>query len=155
MSNKRKKLPSSAASRPRPPDRIDPPGITHREERRVHILLKQPPEVVAHLGRSRKAAITLANLLRGLPESRVLSGCRLDYGASGLIFSHHLWRPSPPKGSSAGRTSELYHFKVKGRLTPRQLRRTLERSRCTNSVVGAPPRCSVSGSRPANVLVPS
>src|SRR6266403_1823856 len=66
-------------------DRIEAAGkVITAEERRVHILLNKPPEVVATMA-DPEGRKTLRNLLRGLPE-RVYPVGRLDYGASGLIF---------------------------------------------------------------------
>jgi len=67
-------------------DRIEAAGkVITAEERRVHILLNKPPEVVATMA-DPEGRKTLRNLLRGLPE-RVYPVGRLDYAASGLIFS--------------------------------------------------------------------
>ncbi len=101
-------------------DRIEAAGrVITAEERRVHILLNKPPEVVATMA-DPEGRKTLRNLLCGLPE-RVYPVGRLDYAASGLIFLTNdgdlaaemlkHWRNLP----------QVYHVKVKGRLTPEQL----------------------------------
>src|ERR1700758_2441468 len=66
-------------------DRIEAAGrLATAEERRVHILLNKPPEVVATMA-DPEGRKTLRNLLRGLRE-RVYPVGRLDYNASGLVF---------------------------------------------------------------------
>ena len=101
-------------------DRIEAAGrVITAEERRIHILLNKPPEIVATMA-DPEGRKTLRHLLRGLPE-RVYPVGRLDYSASGLIFLTNdgdlgaemlrYWQNLP----------QVYHVKVKGRLTPEQM----------------------------------
>src|SRR6202048_95136 len=101
-------------------DRIEAAGKTNTaEEQHVYLLLHKPPEVVASMA-DPEGRKTLRNLLRGLPQ-RVYPVGRLDYAASGLIFL-------PNDGDLAAEMlkrwktlPQVYHVKVKGRLTPEQL----------------------------------
>jgi len=101
-------------------DRIEAAGkVITAEERRVHILLNKPPEIVATMAdpESRK---TLRNLLRGLPE-RVYPVGRLDYNASGLIFLTNDGDLAAEMLKHWKNLPQSYHVKVKGRLTMEQL----------------------------------
>jgi 23S rRNA pseudouridine2605 synthase len=101
-------------------DRIEAAGkVITAEERRVHILLNKPPEVVATMA-DPEGRKTLRNLLRGLPE-RVYPVGRLDYGASGLIFLTNDGDLAAEMLKRWKNLPQLYHVKVKGRLTPEQL----------------------------------
>jgi 23S rRNA pseudouridine2605 synthase len=101
-------------------DRIEAAGkVIAAEERRVHILLNKPPEVVATMAdpQGRK---TLRNLLRGLPE-RVYPVGRLDYAASGLIFLTNDGDLAAEMLKRWKNLPQVYHIKVKGWLTLHQL----------------------------------
>src|ERR1700719_471261 len=101
-------------------DRIEAAGkVITAEERRVHILLNKPPEIVATMA-DPEGRKTLRNLLRGLPE-RVYPVGRLDYAASGLIFLTNDGDLAAEMLKHWNNLSQLYHVKVKGRLTPGQL----------------------------------
>jgi len=63
---------------------------------------------------------TLRNLLRGLPE-RVYPVGRLDYAASGLIFLTNDGDLAAAMLKRWQNLPQVYHVKVKGRLTPEQL----------------------------------
>ncbi len=101
-------------------DRIEAAGrVIAAEERRVHILLNKPPEIVATMA-DPEGRKTLRNLLRGLPE-RVYPVGRLDYAASGLIFLTNDGDLAADMLKRWQNLPQVYHIKVKGRLTPEQL----------------------------------
>jgi 23S rRNA pseudouridine2605 synthase len=101
-------------------DRIEAAGrVITAEERRVHILLNKPPEIVATMA-DPEGRKTLRNLLRGLPE-RVYPVGRLDYAASGLIFLTNDGDLAAGMLKHWKNLPQVYHVKVKGRLTPEQL----------------------------------
>jgi len=101
-------------------DRIEAAGrVITAEERRVHILLNKPPEIVATMA-DPEGRKTLRNLLRGLPE-RVYPVGRLDYNASGLIFLTNDGDLAAAMLKHWKNLPQVYHVKVKGRLTPEQL----------------------------------
>ena len=101
-------------------DRIEAAGrLITAEERRVHILLNKPPEIVATMA-DPEGRKTLRNLLRGLPE-RVYPVGRLDYNASGLVFLTNDGDLAAEMLNRWQNLAQVYHVKVKGRLTPEQL----------------------------------
>jgi 23S rRNA pseudouridine2605 synthase len=101
-------------------DRIEAAGKTiTAEERRVHIILNKPPEVVASMA-DPEGRKTLRNLLRGLPE-RVYPVGRLDYNASGVIFLTNDGDLAAEMLKQWKNLAQVYHVKVKGRLTMEQL----------------------------------
>jgi 23S rRNA pseudouridine2605 synthase len=101
-------------------DRIEAAGkLVTAEERRVHILLNKPPEVVATMA-DPEGRKTLRNLLCGLPE-RVYPVGRLDYAASGLVFLTNDGDLAAEMLKHWQNLPQTYHVKVKGRLTPEQL----------------------------------
>jgi 23S rRNA pseudouridine2605 synthase len=101
-------------------DRIEAAGkLVTAEERRVHILLNKPPEVVATMA-DPEGRKTLRNLLRGLRE-RVYPVGRLDYKASGLVFLTNDGDLAAEMLRHWPNLPQAYHVKVKGRLTPEQL----------------------------------
>jgi pseudouridine synthase len=101
-------------------DRIEAAGrVITAEERRVHILLNKPPEIVATMA-DPEGRKTLRNLLRGLPE-RVYPVGRLDYNASGLVFLTNDGDLAAEMLKRWQNLPQVYHVKVKGRLTLEQL----------------------------------
>jgi 23S rRNA pseudouridine2605 synthase len=103
-------------------DKIEAAGRAVGEnERRVHILLNKPVEVVATMAdpQGRK---TLRNCLRGLPE-RVYPVGRLDYAASGLVFLTNDGDLAAEMLKDWGNLSQVYHVKIKGMLTLADLER--------------------------------
>jgi 23S rRNA pseudouridine2605 synthase len=101
-------------------DRIEAAGrVITAEERRIHLLLNKPPEIVATMA-DPEGRKTLRNLLRGLPE-RVYPVGRLDYSASGLIFLTNDGDLAAEMLRHWQNLPQVYHVKVKGRLTPEQL----------------------------------
>jgi 23S rRNA pseudouridine2605 synthase len=101
-------------------DRIEAAGkLVTAEQRRVHILLNKPPEVVATMA-DPEGRKTLRNLLRGLPE-RVYPVGRLDYNASGLVFLTNDGDLAAEMLKHWQNLPQSYHVKVKGRLTLEQL----------------------------------
>src|SRR5712691_757299 len=89
------------------------------EERKVYLLLNKPPEIVSTLA-DPEGRKTLRNLLRGMPE-RVYPVGRLDYSASGLIFLTNDGDLAAEMLKRWENLPQVYHVKVKGRLTPEQL----------------------------------
>jgi 23S rRNA pseudouridine2605 synthase len=101
-------------------DRIEAAGrVITAEERRIHILLNKPPEIVATMA-DPEGRKTLRHLLRGLAE-RVYPVGRLDYSASGLIFLTNDGDLAAEMLRHWQNLPQVYHVKVKGRLTPEQL----------------------------------
>ena len=101
-------------------DRIEAAGrLITEEERRVHILLNKPPEIVASMA-DPEGRPTLRNLLRGLPL-RVYPVGRLDYAAAGLVFLTNDGDLANEMLKHWQNLPQTYHVKVKGRLTPEQL----------------------------------
>jgi len=101
-------------------DRIEAAGrVVTAEERRVHILLNKPPEIVATMA-DPEGRKTLRNLLRGMAE-RVYPVGRLDYSASGVIFLTNDGDLAAEMLKHWQNLPQVYHVKVKGRLTPEQL----------------------------------
>src|ERR1700682_4460089 len=101
-------------------DRIEAAGrVITTEERRVHILMNKPPEIVATMA-DPEGRKTLRNLLRGLPE-RVYPVGRLEYAASGLIFLTNDGDLASEMLKRWQNLPQVYHVKVKGRLTPEQI----------------------------------
>jgi len=101
-------------------DRIEAAGkVITAEERRVHILLNKPPEIVATMA-DPEGRKTLRNLLRGLPE-RVYPVGRLEYAASGVIFLTNDGDLAAAMLKHWKNLAQVYHVKVKGRLTMEQL----------------------------------
>ena len=101
-------------------DRIEAAGKTvSGEEQHVYLLLNKPPEVVATLAdpQGRK---TLRSLLRGLPQ-RVYPVGRLDYTASGLVFLTNDGDLTAQMLKHWMNLPQVYHVKVKGRLTIEEL----------------------------------
>jgi len=103
-------------------DRIEAAGKTiTAEEQHVYLLLHKPPEVVASMA-DPEGRKTLRNLLRGLPQ-RVYPVGRLDYGASGLVFLTNDGDLTAQMLRSWQNLPQVYHVKVKGRLTLEDLER--------------------------------
>jgi 23S rRNA pseudouridine2605 synthase len=103
-------------------DRIEAAGkLVTADERHVYLLLHKPPAVLASMAdpQGRK---TLRNLLRGLPE-RVYPVGRLDYDASGLIFLTNDGELMAVMLRQWQNLPQIYHVKVKGRLTLEDLER--------------------------------
>jgi len=103
-------------------DRIEAAGRTiTAAERHVYILLNKPPEVVATMA-DPEGRKTLRNCLRGLPE-RVYPVGRLDYAASGLVFLTNDGDLAADMLKDWSNLPQVYHVKVKGRLTLEDLDR--------------------------------
>jgi 23S rRNA pseudouridine2605 synthase len=103
-------------------DRIEAAGkAVTAEQRHVYILLNKPPEVVATMA-DPEGRKTLRNCLRGLPE-RVYPVGRLDYAASGLMFLTNDGDLTAELLKHWANLSQVYHVKVKGRLTLEDLER--------------------------------
>jgi 23S rRNA pseudouridine2605 synthase len=103
-------------------DRIEAAGRTvTAEERRVHLILNKPPEVVASMA-DPEGRKTLRNCLRGLPE-RVYPVGRLDYAAAGLVFLTNDGDLAAEMLRGWGNLPQIYQLKIKGRLTAEDLER--------------------------------
>jgi len=108
-------------------DRIEAAGQTvSGEERHVYLALNKPPEVVATLAdpAGRK---TLRHFLRGLPQ-RVYPVGRLDYSAAGLVFLTNDGDLTAEMLKHWVNLAQVYHLKVKGRLTLEELDRLGKRA---------------------------
>jgi len=103
-------------------DRIEAAGrAVTAAERRVHLILNKPPEVVASMA-DPEGRKTLRNCLRGLPE-RVYPVGRLDYAAAGLVFLTNDGDLAAEMLRGWGNLPQTYQLKVKGRLTAEDLER--------------------------------
>src|SRR5215471_12877531 len=101
-------------------DRIEAAGrVVTEAQRHIYIALNKPPEIVASMA-DPEGRKTLRNLLRGLPE-RVYPVGRLDYNASGLVFLTNDGDLANQMLKHWQNLPQMYHVKVKGRLTPEQL----------------------------------
>jgi 23S rRNA pseudouridine2605 synthase len=103
-------------------DRIEAAGKTIKApERHVYIVLNKPPEVVATMA-DPEGRPALRNCLRGLPE-RVYPVGRLDYAASGLVFLTNDGDLAAEMLKAWANLTQVYHVKIKGRLTMEDLER--------------------------------
>ncbi|HXM96589.1 MAG TPA: S4 domain-containing protein [Candidatus Dormibacteraeota bacterium] len=103
-------------------DRIEAAGkLVEANERRVYIVLNKPPEVVSTLA-DPEGRKTLRNCLRGLPE-RVYPVGRVDYAASGLVFLTNDGDLAAEMLKDWANLQQVYHLKIKGRLTLEDLER--------------------------------
>lgn len=103
-------------------DRIEAAGRTvSGEEKHVYLALNKPPEVVATLA-DPEGRKTLRHFLRGLPQ-RVYPVGRLDYAAAGLVFLTNDGDLTAEMLKHWVNLRQVYHVKVKGRLTLEELDR--------------------------------
>lgn len=103
-------------------DRIEAAGkLVTADERHVYLLLNKPPGVVATMA-DPEGRKTLRNFLRGLPQ-RVYPVGRLDYDTSGLIFLTNDGDLTAALLKDWQNLLQVYHVKVKGRLTLEDLDR--------------------------------
>jgi 23S rRNA pseudouridine2605 synthase len=103
-------------------DRIEAAGKTvTADQRHVYIVLNKPPEVVATMA-DPEGRKTLRHCLRGLPE-RVYPVGRLDYSAAGLVFLTNDGDLTAEMLKHWANLAQVYHVKVKGRLTLEDLDR--------------------------------
>ena len=101
-------------------DRIEAEGrVVQAPERHVYIVLHKPPEVVSTMA-DPEGRKTLRNSLRGLPQ-RVYPVGRLDYAASGLVFLTNDGDLAAEMLRGWRNLPQVYHVKVKGRLTLQEL----------------------------------
>jgi 23S rRNA pseudouridine2605 synthase len=97
-------------------DRIEAAGrVVTAEERHIHLVLNKPVEVVSTMA-DPEGRKTLRNCLRGLPQ-RVYPVGRLDYAASGLMFLTNDGDLANAMLKAWGNLPQVYHVKIKGRLT--------------------------------------
>jgi 23S rRNA pseudouridine2605 synthase len=103
-------------------DRIEAAGKTiTADERHVYLVLNKPSEVVASMA-DPEGRKTLRHCLRGLPQ-RVYPVGSLDYAASGLIFLTNDGELTAELLKNWSTVPQLYHVKIKGRLTLEDLDR--------------------------------
>jgi 23S rRNA pseudouridine2605 synthase len=103
-------------------DRIEAAGkAVTADQRHVYIVLNKPPEVVATMA-DPEGRKTLRHCLRGLPE-RVYPVGRLDYSAAGLVFLTNDGDLTAEMLKQWANLAQVYHVKVKGRLTLEDLDR--------------------------------
>jgi len=103
-------------------DKIEAAGRTvESEERHAYLLMHKPTEVVSTLidPEGRK---TLRNFLRGFPQ-RVYPVGSLDYAASGLVLLTNDGGLTAQTLKNWSSLPQLYHIKIKGRLTLEELDR--------------------------------
>jgi 23S rRNA pseudouridine2605 synthase len=103
-------------------DRIEAGGKTiTADERHVYLVLNKPSEVVASMA-DPEGRKTLRHCLRGLPQ-RVYPVGNLDYAASGLIFLTNDGELTAELLKNWATLPQIYHLKIKGRLTLEDLDR--------------------------------
>lgn len=108
-------------------DRVEAAGrVIRAEEEKVYLLLHKPPQVVSTLADPEGRA-TLRHCLRGLPQ-RVYPVGRLDYLASGLVFLTNDGELTAEMLRAWNNLTQVYHVKVKGRLTAQLLEEISARS---------------------------
>jgi len=96
-------------------------GLIKSEEDTVNLLLHKPPEVVSSLA-DPEGRRTLRNFLRGFPK-RVYPVGSLDYADSGLVFLTNDGDLTSVILKSWSNLPQVYHVKIKGRLTLEELDR--------------------------------
>jgi 23S rRNA pseudouridine2605 synthase len=103
-------------------DRIEAAGKTiTADQRHVYLVLNKPSEVVASMA-DPEGRKTLRHCLRGLPQ-RVYPVGSLDYAASGLVFLTNDGDLTAELLKNWSIVAQLYHVKIKGRLTLEDLDR--------------------------------
>jgi 23S rRNA pseudouridine2605 synthase len=118
-------------------DRIEAAGkLVEMRERRVYIVLNKPTEVVSTMA-DPEGRKTLRNCLRGLPE-RVYPVGRLDYAASGLVFLTNDGDLTSEMLKEWRNLRQIYHMKIKGRLTLEDLARLGREARAAIRTVRQP-----------------
>jgi 23S rRNA pseudouridine2605 synthase len=103
-------------------DKIEAAGrLIAAEEDHVYLVLHKPPEVVSSLA-DPEGRRTLRNFLRGFPK-RVYPVGSLDYADSGLVFLTNDGDLTSAMLKSWSSLPQVYHIKIKGRLTLEELDR--------------------------------
>jgi 23S rRNA pseudouridine2605 synthase len=103
-------------------DKIEAAGRTvESEERHAYLLMHKPTEVVSALT-DPEGRKTLRNFLRGFPQ-RVYPVGSLDYTASGLVLLTNDGGLTAQMLKNWSSFAQLYHIKIKGRLTLEELDR--------------------------------
>jgi 23S rRNA pseudouridine2605 synthase len=103
-------------------DKIEAAGrLIEEREDLAYLVMHKPPEVVSTLA-DPEGRKTLRNFLRGFP-SRVYPVGNLDYAASGLIFLTNDGDLTSKMLKSWSNLPQVYHIKIKGRLTLEDLDR--------------------------------
>jgi len=103
-------------------DKIEAAGrMVESEERQAYLLMHKPTEVVSTLA-DPEGRKTLRNFLRGFPQ-RVYPVGSLDYTASGLVLLTNDGGLTAQMLKDWSNIPQLYHIKIKGRLTLEELDR--------------------------------
>ena len=103
-------------------DKIEAAGrMVESEERHAYLLMHKPTEVVSALT-DPEGRKTLRNFLRGFPQ-RVYPVGSLDYTASGLVLLTNDGGLTAQMLKNWSSFPQLYHIKIKGRLTLEELDR--------------------------------
>lgn len=103
-------------------DKIEAAGrMVESEERHAYLLMHKPTEVVSTLA-DPEGRKTLRNFLRGFPQ-RVYPVGSLDYMASGLVLLTNDGGLTAQMLKNWSGVPQLYHIKIKGRLTFEELDR--------------------------------
>lgn len=101
-------------------DKIEAAGRTvSGVERHMYLALHKPPEIVSAMA-DPEGRKTLKNCLRGFRE-RVYPVGNLEYAASGLVFLTNDGDLAAEMQREWARVEQIYHVKVKGRLTLEEL----------------------------------
>jgi 23S rRNA pseudouridine2605 synthase len=118
-------------------DRIEAAGRVVREaERHVYLALHKPAEIVSAMA-DPEGRKTLRNLLRGFKE-RVYPVGNLEYAAAGLVFLTNDGNFAAEMQKEWENVEQVYHVKVKGRLTLEELAELGKRARVRLRVVRQP-----------------
>jgi len=103
-------------------DQIEAAGrMVECEQRHAYLLMHKPGEVVSTLT-DPEGRKTLRNFLRGFPQ-RVYPVGSLDYTASGLVLLTNDGELTAQMLKNWSSLPQLYHIKIKGRLTLEELDR--------------------------------
>src|SRR5579863_6100248 len=89
------------------------------EERKVYLLMNKPPEIMSTMA-DPEGRKTLRNLLRGFKE-RVYPVGNLEYATAGLVFLTNDGDFAAEMQKKWENVPQIYHVKVKGRLTLEEL----------------------------------
>jgi 23S rRNA pseudouridine2605 synthase len=101
-------------------DKIEAAGrVVRAAERHVYLALHKPPEIVSTMA-DPEGRKTLRNLLRGFKE-RVYPVGNLEYAAAGLVFLTNDGDFAAEMQKQWDHVEQIYHVKVKGRLTLEEL----------------------------------
>lgn len=118
-------------------DRVEAAGrLITEQERRVHLVMNKPPEVMSTMA-DPEGRKTLRNLLRGFPQ-RVYPVGSLEYAASGLVFLTNDGELAAEMLKRWGEIEQVFQVKVKGMLTRDDLERLGKQAKVKMQTVRQP-----------------